>query len=109
MLQEVYCVVDQPKSTAIDKERSDRVQAVSEVHVQLAELLNEFPTFVSTSGCRVRDSLHEDARTDEIVIGGFGLKSKDGAIVMVEKVITGADGNPQIFYDRISMVPKVYL
>ena len=53
-------------STAIDKERSDRVQAISEVHVQFNELLYEFRTFASISGSRVRDARHDDARIDEI-------------------------------------------
>ena len=40
------------------------------------------------------------------MIGGFGLKSKDGAIKIVEKVIAGNDGNPTIIKDRVSMVPS---
>ena len=30
-----------------------------------------------------------DVRTDEVIIGGFGLKSKDDAINMVNKIING--------------------
>ena len=45
--------------------------------------------------------------SDEIVLCGFDLKSKDGAIAMVENVITGKDDNPKILYDRFNLVPKV--
>ena len=37
----------------------------------------------------------------------FDLKSIDGVIKIVEKVIVGNDGNPSIMEDRVSMVPKV--
>ena len=41
------------------------------------------------------------------MIGGFGLKSKDGAIRIVAKAIVGNDCNPTIMRDRVNMMPKV--
>ena len=35
------------------------------------------------------------------------MKSKDGAIQMIEKVIEGKEGNPQIMVDRVSLAPQV--
>ena len=46
-------------------------------------------------------------RNTEIVIDDFEHKSKAGAIVMVQKILEGIDGNPQIVSDRTSNVPKV--
>ena len=86
----------QPLGVAIEQKRTERVQAVAEVHEQFIGLRDEFPAFAATSDSRARDARHDDARTDEIVIVGFGLKSKDGAIAMVEKVITGKACNPKI-------------
>ena len=51
-------------------------------------------------------SLRED-RKDEVVIGGFGMKSKEGAINMVESIIVGKDGDPQVLKDKVSLAPKV--
>ena len=42
-----------------------------------------------------------------MVIGGFGLKSKEGAIEMIEKIIMDKDGDPQILKDKVSYAPKV--
>ena len=36
---------------------------------------------------QARDVRPDDARSDEIVICGFGVKAKDGAIALVENVI----------------------
>ena len=36
-----------------------------------------------------RDLLVKDGERDEVVIGGFGMKSKDGAIQIIEKIIDG--------------------
>ena len=49
---------------------------------------------VSNSNQSIREDARTDSRNEEIVIGGFGLKSKDGAIKIVEKVIAGNDSNP---------------
>ena len=35
------------------------------------------------------------------------MKSKDGAIQMVEKVIEGKEGNPQIMVDRVNLASQV--
>ena len=43
----------------------------------------------------------------EIVIGGFVLKSKHGAIALVEKIIEGKSCDPQIIMDRVSFTSTV--
>ena len=50
--------------------------------------------------------LRED-RKDEVMIDGFGMKSKEGAISMVENIIMGKDGDPQVVRDEVSLAPKV--
>ena len=50
--------------------------------------------------------LRED-RKDEVVIGGFGMKSKEETITMVESIIIGKDGDPQVLKDKVSLAPKV--
>ena len=92
---------------AIDAERAERVQAIIEVQNQISELREEFCVFVSNSSRPTRGDKRTDSRNEEIEIGGFGLKSKDGAIRIVEKVIAGNNGNSTIMEDRVSMVPKV--
>ena len=94
-------------SVAIDAERAERVQAVADVQGQIAELRDEFRVFISNPNQRPRDDLRTDARTDEVVIGGFDLKSKEGLIRIVEKVIAGNDGNSKKIEDRMSTVSKV--
>ena len=39
--------------------------------------------------------------------GGFGMKSKEGAITMVESIIVGKDGDLQVLKDKVSLAPKV--
>ena len=54
------------------------------------------------SGQQVREG-----RSDEVVIGGFGLNSKEGAIQLVQQIIEGKYGEPFIFKDKTSLTPKV--
>ena len=76
-----YC---QPLSSAIAQERTERTQAISEVQAQITELRNAFEAFSTNS---IPPSRAGGNRTDEIVIGGFGLKSKHVTITLVEKII----------------------
>ena len=70
----------------------------------MAELRTAFDACSTNS---ITPSRASGNRTDEVVIGGFGLKSKDGAIRIVEKAIAGNDDNPIIMKDQVSMVPEV--
>ena len=92
----------QPLNTAIAQERTSRVQAISDVQTQISELRKELCAFIAEPGQRVREG-----RSDEVVIGGFGLKSKHGAIALVEKIIEGKSCDPQIIMDRVSFTPTV--
>ena len=60
-----------------------RVQATSEMHNQFTE----FHVFVSISRSRIHDIRDDRVRKDDMVICKFGLKSKDDAIIMCEKII----------------------
>ena len=42
-----------------------------------------------------------------MIIGGFGLNSKEGAIQLVQQIIEGKYGEPFIFKDKTSLTPKV--
>ena len=68
----------------------------------MSELRKELCAFIAEPGQRVREG-----RSDEVVIGGFGLKSKYGAIALVEKIIEGKIVDPQIIMDRVSFTPTV--
>ena len=89
--------------SAIDAERAEQMQAVANIEVQIAELRQEFLAVTSSSSQRPL----EVVRLDEIVIGGFGFKSKEVAIMMIEKVIDGTGGNPIILKEKVSLAPKV--
>ena len=93
----------QPLGLDIDAERVERVQEITEVQNQISELREEFRAFASNSNQSTRGDARTDSRNEEIVIGCFGLKSKDGAMRIVEKLIAGNDGNPTIMEDRVSM------
>ena len=42
-----------------------------------------------------------------MVIDGFGLKSKEGAIQLVQQIVEGEDGDPFIFKVKTSLTSKV--
>ena len=63
----------QSLSSAIVQERTERTQAISEVQAQITELRNAFETFSTNS---IPPSRAGGNRIDEIMIGGFELKSK---------------------------------
>ena len=94
----------QPLTAAIAQERTTRTQAISEVQSQISDLRLAFEAFSANSASPPRDG---GTRTNEIVIGGFGLKSKQGAINLVEKIIDGKPGEPKIIMDRVSFTPTV--
>ena len=85
-------------NVSIVKEKIERQKAISEVQRQINILRDEVRTLNSNSNLRPRD-----ARTDEVVIGGFGQKSKDGAIKMIEKIIDGKEVNPTIILAKLSL------
>ena len=93
----------QPLNTIIAQERTSRVQAISEIQQQIKSLQAE----VHTISANTVPNRPREGRSDEVVIGGFGLKSKEGAIEMIEKIIMDKDGDPQIFKDKVSYVSKV--
>ena len=94
----------QPLNAAIAQESRTRAQTILEVQQQIQGLQEEFQTFTSQPR---QLPPRDEGRHDEIVIGGFGSKSKDGAIRMVEKILDGKEGNPQILKERVSHAPKV--
>ena len=108
----MFCIIAEQLhsfSVAIDIERAERIQVVANEQGQISELRNEFRAFGSNQNLRIRDDLRGDVRADEVMIGGFGLKSKDGVIRIFEKIIIGNDDNPIIMIDRVSMLPNVIL
>lgn len=46
-------------------------------------------------------------RTNEVVIGDFKMKSKHGAMTMVQAILGGVDGSPSIIIERVANVPEV--
>ena len=52
---------------------TSRVQTISDVQTQISELRKELCAFIFEPGQRVREG-----RSDEVVIGGFGFKTKEG-------------------------------
>ena len=81
---------------------TSRVQAISDVQTQISELRKELCAFIAEPGQRVRER-----RSDEVGIGGFGLISKYGLIVLKEKIIEGKSDDPQIIMDRVNFTPTV--
>ena len=69
-------------NAASAREGTSRVQAISNVQNHFNELREELRAFISEPGQRVRDG-----RSGEVVIGDFGLKSKEGAIRLVQQII----------------------
>ena len=69
----------------IAQERIERVQAISDMQTQISDLGAAFDAF-NTNPSRGH---RRESRGDEIVIGGFDTKSKDGAILRVQKIIDG--------------------
>ena len=73
-----------------------------EVQHQIQGLQEEFRVFASQPS----QLLSREERDDEIVIGGFVSKSKDGAMHMVEKILDGQESNPQMLKERVSLARK---
>ena len=91
-----------PLKAEIKKERSERKEQFSSIEKHMQEIdqrvaqLEEKKVQISS----------DQSRQDEIVIGGFQLKSKDGAITMVKEILKDIAGNPTIV-DRVANVPSV--
>ena len=62
-----------PLTTIIAQERTARTPAISEVQIQISDLRTAFETFSTNPVSHPRG---DGIRIDEIVIGGFGFKSK---------------------------------
>ena len=69
-------------NAVIAQARSARAKAISKVQFQIHDLQAEFQLCECTS---TQVSIRE-GRTNEIINGGFGLKSKNTVIQMIEKV-----------------------
>ena len=52
-------------------------------------------------------SSSDQSRRDEVRIGDFNMKSKDGASLMVKKILKEISGNSYIIEDRVGNVPTV--
>ena len=76
----------QPLSASIVQERTERQKAIFEMQGQITILRAEVQALNSNSNLRPRD-----ARTDEVIIGDFGQKSKDAAVNMVSEIIDDKD------------------
>ena len=91
-------------STAIAQERVEGVQAITDIQYQISELRAAFDTLSATPA---PTQYPREARSEEVVIGGFGQKSKEGAISLVEKIIHGKAGDPYVVKEKTSQVPQV--
>ena len=92
----------QPLNSAIAQERTERTQAISSVQGEIADLRAAFEAFTTNPNQQSRENL-----SDEVVVGGFGQKSKDGAISLVQLIIEGKPGEPWVIRDKVGQVPKV--
>ena len=92
----------QPLSTAIAQERIERVQAIARTQDQVSELRAAFGA-LSTNAVPAQHP--RGSRSEEIVIGGFGQKSKEGAINLVENIIQGKASDPYEMKEKTSQVP----
>ena len=93
----------QPLSHAIAQERIERVQAISNVQAQIADLRATFDAFsINQSPVHRRED-----RGDEVVIGGVCQKSKNGAIELRQQIIDGKACEPYIIKERTSQTPQV--
>ena len=92
----------QPLRSEIAKERTERIVAQTRQQQQYENLLGRVEVLEGRSiQRRGRD------RGNEIVIKGFKLKSKAGAMAMTEKILKDIQGDPEIIHDRIANVPVV--
>ena len=93
----------QPLNHAIAQERIERVEAISDIQTQISDLRAAFDAFSTNPPPGHR----REEGGDEIVIGGFGQKSKEGAITMVQKIIDDKAGGPHVINERTSQTPQV--
>ena len=76
--------------TEMAKERTERTKVQTEIQKEL-EAINQR---LDDMHPRTSESSSAYTRIDEVVIGEFHLKSKQGAITMVEEIIHGLSGSP---------------
>ena len=79
------------------------MQLMLKVQQQLTELRNEVRASIGKNPHRP----HE-AASDEVVIGGWLQKSKDGAVKLVEKNIEGKASSCPYFATYTQNNPKIY-
>ena len=82
----------------------ERVQAITVIQDQISELRAAFDTL---SVIPIPAQYPREARSEEVVIGGFEQKSKEGAINLVEKIIHGKAGDPYEVKEKTGQVPQV--
>ena len=74
----------------------------------MASLRKEIDSMkVSTSSASSSVSIDPSANACEVVIGGFGLKSKHGACTLVMSILANVNGNSCIVDHCVARVPKV--
>ena len=62
------------------------MQTITDIQNQINELNEELRAFIYEPGQPVREGC-----PDEVVIGSFGLKSKEGAIRLAQQIVEGKD------------------
>ena len=95
----------QSLNAVIVHERIARTQAISEIQTQIQGLHAEFQAFTATTA---QMPLRED-RNDEVVIGGFGMKSKERRINVIENIIMIKDDDPQILKENMNLHSKTFM
>ena len=100
----------QPLRAEIATERTEHAKDQSALRAEFQELRQEMhsrmdevakPSSSSASGSP------QDYRSDEIVVGGFELKSRAGAISMTRRILDKIPGNPKILEEKVSATPQV--
>ena len=73
-----------PSVIKLIKKELQKVQAITGIQNQISELRAAFDA-LSTNPVPTQHP--RESRSEEVVIGGFGQKSKEGAINLKEKII----------------------
>ena len=73
---------------------------------EISELRKEFEEFKLTYPPSSSNTAGTELKS-EVVIDGFKLKSKHGAISVCAKILEHSNVNPQIQIDRVPAVPSV--
>ena len=92
-----------PLKSEIAQERTARTQDITELRAELKEMNEKIDRLTSSSSSFGRSG----NRTDEVIIGGFKKKSRQGAIHLCREILHGIEGSPTIIEDRIANIPVV--